>query len=149
MRKPLGLIIADMIRRALIAAVALFAASGAHAAANGPAQVGQYVDLQPVGLPIVARGQLVNYVFVYVRVNLVADADVTQLRDKEPFFRDALVRMAHRTPFTVAGDYNRIDEGRLTAALMREASAIAGAGAIRSVVVSSQAPQHRIPTPRS
>ena len=139
-----------MFRRALIAAVALLAVtSGAHAAATGPAQVGQYVDLQPVGLPIVVRGQLVNYVFVYVRVNLAADADVTRLRDKEPFFRDALVRMAHRTPFTVAGDYNRIDEGRLTAALTREASAITGAGAIRSVVMSSQAPQHRIPTPRS
>jgi hypothetical protein len=147
--------IAGMLRRALIAAVALFSlasgalASGAGAATTGPAQVGQYVDLQPVGLPVVVRGQLVNYVFVYVRVNLAADADVTQLRDKEPYFRDALVRMAHRTPFTVAGDYNRIDEGRLTAALMREASAIVGAAAIRSVVVSSQAPQHRIPTPRS
>ncbi|MDB5419692.1 MAG: hypothetical protein JWP50_3111 [Phenylobacterium sp.] len=150
MRKPAGLIIAGMFRPALIAAVTFFAvASGAHAAATGAAQVGQYVDLQPVGLPVVVRGQLVNYVFVYVRVNLAADADVTQLRDKEPYFRDALVRMAHRTPFTVAGDYNRIDEGRLTAALAREASAIVGAGAIRSVVVSSQAPQHRIPTPRS
>jgi hypothetical protein len=139
-----------MIRRALIAALALLAVdSAAHAAPGGPAQVGQYVDLQPVGLPIVVRGQLVNYVFVYVRLNLAANADVTRLRDKEPYFRDALVRMAHRTPFTVAGDYNRIDEGRLTAALAREAAAIAGEGTIRSVVVSSQAPQHRVPSPRS
>jgi hypothetical protein len=139
-----------MIRRALIAALALLAVdSAAQAAPGGPAQVGQYVDLQPVGLPVVVRGQLVNYVFVYVRLNLAANADVTRLRDKEPYFRDALVRMAHRTPFTVAGDYNRIDEGRLTAALAREAAAIAGEGTIRSVVVSSQAPQHRVPSPRS
>jgi hypothetical protein len=139
-----------MIRRALIALILLFAAApAASAAPGGPAQVGQYVDLQPVGLPVVVRGQLVNYVFVYVRVNLAANADVTRLRDKEPFFRDALVRMAHRTPFTVAGDYNRIDEARLTAALTREAVAICGEGAIRSVVVSSQAPQRRIPNPKS
>ena len=142
-----------MIRRALAAAFILtaFAAADPAAAADAkaPAQVGQYVDLQPVGLPIVARGQLINYVFVYVRVNLAASADVTRLRDKEPYFRDALVRMAHRTPFTVAGDYNRIDEGRLTASLMREASAIVGEGAIRSVVVSSQAPQHRVANPKS
>jgi hypothetical protein len=140
-----------MIRRALIAAIALIAAAGsaAQAAPGGPAQVGQYVDLQPVGLPVVVRGQLVNYVFVYVRVNLAANADVTRLRDKEPFFRDALVRMAHRTPFTVASDYNKIDEAKLTAALTREAAAIVGEGAIRSIVVSSQTPQHRVPNPRS
>ncbi|HEV2531546.1 hypothetical protein [Phenylobacterium sp.] len=138
-----------MIRRLLIAAMVLALAPAARAGPAGPAQVGQYVDLQPVGLPIVVRGQLVNYVFVYVRLNLAADADATRLRDKEPFFRDALVRMAHRTPFTLAGDYNRVDEGRLIAGLSREAAAIAGPGAVRSVVVTSQAPQHRIPTPRT
>jgi hypothetical protein len=139
-----------MIRRALIVLTLLVAIAPAAAAApTGPVQVGQYVDLQPVGLPVVVRGQLLNYVFVYVRVNLAANADVTRLRDKEPFFRDALVRMAHRTPFTVAGDYNRIDEAKLVAGLTREATAIVGEGAIRSIVVSSQAPQRRIPNPKT
>lgn len=139
-----------MFRRALIAAALVLTLAGtAQAAGKEPVQVGQYVDLQPVGLPVVVRGQLLNYVFVYVRLNLAANTDVAHLRDKEPYFRDALVRLAHRTPFTVLTDYNRIDEARLTAALMREASAIAGPDEIRSVVVSSQAPQHRIPTPRS
>lgn len=140
-----------MIRRAVIAATFALTVTGGAVAAPppGPAQVGQYVDLQPVGLPVVARGQLMNYVFVYVRLNLTANADVAKLRDKEPYFRDALVRMAHRTPFTVATDYNRVDEGRLTAAMMREATTIAGDGAVRSVVITSQAPQHRVPNPRS
>lgn len=139
-----------MIRRAIFSAILSLALAGAaQAAGPAPATVGQYVDLQPVGLPVVVRGQLVNYVFVYVRVNLAADVDVSRMRDKEPYFRDALVRMAHRTPFTVVTDYNRIDEGKLTSGLMREAAAIAGPGAIRSVVVSSQTPQHRIPSPKS
>ena len=43
-------------------------------------------------MPIVVDGQLVNYVFVYVRINLKSGADVTKMREKEPFFRDALVR---------------------------------------------------------
>jgi hypothetical protein len=138
-----------MLRPLLIAVgISAALASSAHAAAGGPAQVGQYVDIQPVGLPIIVKGQLVNYVFVYVRLNLTAGADVMRLRDKEPYFRDALVRTAHRTPFTRLDDYNRIDEGRLASTLMREATAIAGPGAIRSVVVSSQAPEHRIATPR-
>ena len=139
-----------MLRRALIAASLVLATAGgpARGAPGGPAQVGQYVDLQPIGLPVVMRGQLINYVFVYVRLNLDANADASRLRDKEPAFRDALVRMAHRTPFTVPTDFNRVEEGRLTTGLMREAVVIAGPGSIRSVVVTSQAPQHRLPLPR-
>jgi hypothetical protein len=139
-----------MLRRTLIALTVLAAATTAQAAppeGKGPAGVGQYVDLQPVGLPIVVKGQLVNYVFVYIRLNLTAGADASALRDKEPYFRDALVRIAHRTPFTDPADYNRIDEARLTAAMMREAQAIAGASAIRSAVLTSQTPQHRIAAP--
>lgn len=139
-----------MLRRALIAAAPLLLAQPSLAAEKaGPAQVGQYVDLQPVGLPIIVRGQLVNYVFVYVRVNLTADADTARVRQKEPYFRDALVRMAHRTPFTNPADFNRVDEGRVAAAMMREAAAVTGPGVIRSVVVTSQTPQHRIATPKS
>ena len=143
--------LAAMLRRALFAAPLVMLAAAAQAAppGSGPAAVGQYVDLQPVGLPIIVRGQLVNYVFVYIRINLTAGADASALRDKEPYFRDALVRDAHRTPFTVATDYNRVDEARLTTTLLREAQAIAGPGAIRNVVVTSQAPQHRVSAPHA
>jgi hypothetical protein len=72
-----------------------------------------------------------------------------KLREKEPYFRDALVRAAHRTPFTKAGDYSAIDEAKLAAAIVREASAIAGRGVVRSVVVTSQSPQKRISTPKA
>ena len=110
-------------------------------------QVGQYVDLQPVALPIVVRGDLLNYVFVYVRVNLTAGADVQKLRDKEPYFRDALVRDAHRTPFTLATDYEKIDEKRLSAVMLRDAQAIAGPGAIKSISIISQTTQRRVRPP--
>jgi hypothetical protein len=111
--------------------------------------VGQYVDLQPLAMPIVIRGELVNYVFVYVRLNLTSGANVTRLRQKEPYFRDALVRAGHRTPFVIPSNYQKVDEARLTAAMMREATAIAGPGQIRSAVVTSQTPQKgvRQPTP--
>lgn len=140
-----------MFRRALLAAAALSLAASAQAepASKGPAGVGQYVDLQPVGLPIIVKGQLLNYVFVYIRLNLTAGADAAALRNKEPFFRDALVRTAHRTPFTDPADYNRVDEGRLVAAMTREASAIAGPNAIRSVVLTSQQPQHHVAGPHA
>lgn len=138
-----------MLRRTLIVAAVALAAAPALAAEKpeGKGDVGQYVDLQPVGMPIVVNRQLVNYVFVYVRINLTSGANVSRLREKEPFFRDALVRTGHRTPFTLPGDLGAVDVPKLTAALMREASAIAGPGQIRSVVVTSQAPRRRARVP--
>jgi hypothetical protein len=130
-----------------LAALLLVLASGAHAA-DKPKAVGQYVDLQPVAMPIVIDGQLVNYVFVYVRINLTSGADVVKLRDREPAFRDALVRDAHRTPFVVPGNWERIDEAKLVAALTRDATVIAGPGALNSVVVTAQAPRKRMMPPR-
>jgi hypothetical protein len=138
-----------MSRSALLLAAAIAALAGTVQAAEPPGATGQYVDLLPVGMPIVVRGQLVNYVFVYVRLNLSTSANAAQLRDKEPFFRDALVRDGHRTPFVLAGDWQKVDEARLSAVLMRDAAAIAGPGQVRSVVVTSQAPQRQIQPPRA
>ena len=136
-------------RRALIVAALALIPGLAAASEKAEKDVGQYVDLVPVGLPIVADGRLVNYVFVYVRINLTGTANASKLREKEPFFRDALVRAGHRTPFTLAGDYGRIDTARLSATLQREAVAIVGSGQIRSVEVTSQAPRRRVATPRA
>lgn len=139
----------DMIRHALFAiALALAAATTASAAEepkkDGKGDVGQYVDLQPVGLPIVSKGQLVNYVFVHIRINLTTGANAAKLREQEPLFRDALVRAGHRTPFTDPKDLSQVDAARLVATLTRDATAIAGPGQIRSVAVTSQAPRRRI-----
>ena len=141
-----------MIRSLIVAAaLALLASSalGAEKEKPGAGSVGQYVALQPVGLPIVADGVLVNYVFVYVRVNLTGSADVAKLRAREPFFRDALVRAAHRTPFTLKSDYGKIDAPRLIATLTRDATAIVGPGQIKMIVLTSQQPRRRVITPRT
>lgn len=144
-----------MFRRAVLAAALAGlwatltpAAAAAAGGASPPKDVGQYVDLLPVALPIVANGRLVNYVFVYVRINLSSAALPNKLREKEPHFRDALVRAGHRTPFTLAADHNKIDAAKLAAAMMRESSAIAGPGQVRSVVVTSQQPRRRVAGPR-
>jgi hypothetical protein len=134
----------------LILSLLVFA-GGAHAAEKKPEkgkEVGQYVDLQPVAMPIVVDGRLVNYVFTYVRVNLKTGADVTKVRDKEPAFRDALVRDGHRTPFVLANDWSKIDEAKLIAIMTRDAAAIAGPDIVASVSVTSQTPQKRIMPPR-
>ena len=108
----------------------------------------QYVDISPVALPVIVRGRIINYIFLMVRINLSPTADATKLRTKEPYFRDALVRAAHRTPFTDPKSYIRLDEARLKAALMKEAGAIGGARNIVSVTVTSQTPKQRSNLPR-
>ncbi|HEY8004758.1 MAG TPA: hypothetical protein VIE16_11050 [Phenylobacterium sp.] len=137
-----------MHKRLLNLTLSLFLLAGVAQAEEKPKEVGQYVDLQPVALPIVVNQVLVNYVFVYVRINLRGGADVIKLRDKEPMFRDALVRAGHRTPFVVPGNWERVDEAKLDATLARDAALIAGPDAVASVVVTSQSPQKRAMPPR-
>ena len=106
---------------------------------------GQYVDLAQVGLPVIIDGRLVNYVFAQVRLNLRPGANVVQLRTKEPYFRDALVRAAHRTPFTVPGEPNKLNEAALKQAMTVEAARIAGPNALASVQVIQQQARKNVP----
>lgn len=130
------------MKRILIAALlALTASAAAAEEGNKKEEGGQNVTLSPVALPIVVDGRLVNYVFVTLRLDLAPLANVSKLREKEPYFRDALVRAAHRTPFTLPSDLTKIDEARLKATVMRDAATIAGPGAVRAVVIVSQAPK--------
>jgi hypothetical protein len=134
---------------AIIAAIALAAAaSGAHATQMAVPQDDQAVTLSPVALPIIVEGRLANYIFVTVKVLLRPSADQAVLRDKEPYFRDALVRAAHRTPFVLRYDYNHIDQAKLKAVMLREASAIAGPNQIRDIAVVEQTPQHQVRSPQ-
>jgi len=135
-----------------LAAALILALASAPAVASEPKskseESGQYVAVSPVGLPVVVGGKVINYVFVTVRIDLSPTANAAKLREREPYFRDALVRAGNRTPFTLASDYTKIDEKRLVAAMTRDAVAIAGPGAVRGVKVVSQAPKSlRVPKP--
>lgn len=142
----------DMRRRTLLTAAPLLLAATAAQAAGAPKKeggaVGQYVDLSPVALPVVVNGRLINYVFVHLRLNLAASADSAKLRTKEPYFRDALVRAAHRTPFTDPKSYIKLDEARLKSSLLQLAGAIAGAKNFTGVTVTQQTPKQRSGLPK-
>ncbi|HZZ32336.1 MAG TPA: hypothetical protein VFE10_10115 [Phenylobacterium sp.] len=137
-----------MLKRLRLLVLPLLILTGSAHAAEKAKEVGLYVDLQPVAMPIVIDGQLVNYVFVYVRVNLRTGADIVKSRDLEPSFRDALVRDGHRTPFVLANDWSKVDEARLVSVMTRDAVAIAGPGVVASVIITSQIPQKRVMPPR-
>ena len=132
------------MRRLLSSAAILIALSAPAAVLAGdkPPAPNPTVLMSPVALPVVAGGQLVNYVFVTIRLGLSPSADAVKLRAMEPYFRDALVRAGHRTPFTRADNYTVLDDARLKAVLLREANAIAGAGMVLSAQIVREQSQH-------
>lgn len=137
-----------MRRRDLIAASAVLPA----AAVAGPALASSggggstpppAFNMSGVGLPVISGGRVRNYVFVSLRLHLGGHATPESMRLKDAFLRDALVRAAHRTPFTVADDWTRLNAAALSASLMRSAASIAGRGSVTRVEVVSQAPRRR------
>ena len=139
--------------KSLILILALTATSSAFAAEKKDDKgkepdTGQYVNISPVAAPIVLRGRLINYIFVTVRLNLAPNVDGSRMRDKEPYFRDALVRAAHRTPFVKPGDYTHVNEPMLKAALMAQAVRIAGPGVFTGVEIMSAQPQKVMGLPK-
>lgn len=142
------------MRRRLILALAAFALAGPALAAEHGKKDGeedkpssQDVDIAIVGLPVIIDGRLVNYVFTSVKVILAPNANLSAIRTKEPYFREALIRAAHRTPFVVGKDPNRIDETAVSRTMLAEARRIAGARNVVAVKVMNQQPKTRVRTP--
>ena len=134
-----------MDRRTLIAAGTVALTGGlprAAASSDAPAAPAS-LSIAGLGLPVIDGGRLRNYVFVALRLELGAGKTMELIKPKEAFFRDALVRAAHRTPFTVPGDWTRLDERALSAALVSASAAISGRGSIRRVEIVSQTPRRR------
>jgi hypothetical protein len=118
-------------------------------AKDGKGAAGQYLDISPVALPVIVKGKLVNYVFISLRLNLAFSVDSVAMHSKEPYFRDALVRAAYRTPFTDPKSYVRLDEAALKATMTREAARIVGPKAVTSIQVTNSTAQklRGLPTP--
>ncbi len=135
-----------MRRRDLIAASAVLpvvAATTPAAASEKSSQSGAVLNISGVGLPVIAEGRIRNYVFVSLRLHLGGGTTPDSVRPKEAYLRDALVRAGHRTPFTVANDWTRLDAAALSASLMRSATTIIGRGAVTRVEILAQVPRRR------
>ncbi len=100
------------------------------------------VKLASVGIPVFTGHTIDNYLFLSIKINLTPKGDETKLRDKEPYFRDALVRAAHKTSFAMPGHSDKLDEARFKAVMMQEWAPIAGPGAIASIEIVSQSPKN-------
>ena len=121
----------------LLPAMPALASEGGEAKKAGSASV----QLGAVAIPISVDGRLVNYIFLNIRINLTMTADEAKFRDKEPYFRDALVRAASRISFGQAGKDYLLDEPRFKQVMTGEWTKITGPGVIKSIDVLSQSPK--------
>jgi hypothetical protein len=109
----------------------------------------QTIALEAVALPIIVDGKLINYVFCSIRLDLYPNVDGAKVRAKEEYFRDDLVRMGHRNPFTRQDDYTKVDEAKVKAEILRIAPGLVGPGLIRSATIVKQSSQKLMTLPPS
>ena len=134
-----------MDRRAFLAAGAVATAAAAtSASAEEAAEAPPSYDLSAVGLPVVIDDRIRNYVFVRLKLHLEAGQDPTAIREKDPHIRDSLVRMGHRSPFTVPGEANRLNGAAIAGHAMAACIRVYGRGVVARVEVLSQQPQRSV-----
>lgn len=106
-----------MIASTLMAGLS-FGQEGGHGSGNGASEgedaalSARTMDAPYLAVPVVRDGQLVNYLFVSVRVEVAQGVDLWRTRERAQFLRDALVRASHAHDLAAADDDNALNEAR-------------------------------------
>ena len=119
------------IAMAMIASTLLAGLAAAQPSSHGKAkdkggaasatESGRSMDAPYLAVPVLRDGQLVNYLFVSIRIEVPQGVDLWQTREKAHFLRDALVRAGHANQLADANDPNRLNE-TLAAQVFRAAA---------------------------
>jgi hypothetical protein len=109
-------IAAAMIASTLLAGLAN-ASGGEKAKAKGETEEGattsaRSMDAPYLAVPVVRNGQLVNYLFVSIRIEITQGVDLWRTRERAHFLRDALVRASHANDLVDPNDSNALNEAR-------------------------------------
>jgi hypothetical protein len=135
------------LRRWLLGLIAAVLATAPASVSAAPASAGNSLYLSTVGVPIISNGRLVNYILVRLSLTLRPGTDVSRLTEKEPYFREALVRLAYRTHLNPVNSFNRVDPALISAKMLPLCQEIAGAGVVTAVEIKYQEPQNRLESP--
>jgi hypothetical protein len=110
-------IAAAMIASTLLAGLANASGSPAKSKEKGEAEEGaqtsaRSMDAPYLAVPVVRNGQLVNYLFVSIRIEIAQGVDLWRTREKAHFLRDYLVRASHGNDLVDPNDSNALNEAR-------------------------------------
>jgi len=95
------------------------------------------MDAPYLAVPVVRNGQLVNYLFVSIRIEIAPGVDLWRTREKAQFVRDALVRAAHSNQLADANDPNLLDQAHAIAVFRATAQQVLGDQAVGRVSIIS------------
>lgn len=138
------------IARAVAAAMIASTLLAGLAAASGPSDGGKgkdkggeggealssrSMDAPYLAVPVVRDGQLVNYLFVSIRIEIANGVDLWQTREKAHFLRDALVRASHDDNLADPEDDNALNEARALEVYRAAAVAALGERAVGRVTI--------------
>jgi hypothetical protein len=93
------------------------------------------MDAPYLAVPVVRDGQLVNYLFVSIRLEIANGVDLWATREKAHFLRDALVRASHSNDLADANDNNALNEARALQVYRAAAVQALGERAVGGVTV--------------
>jgi hypothetical protein len=132
---------AAMIASTMLAGLAAAQpSSGGHGAGAddaAAAATSRTMDAPYIAVPVVRDGQLVNYLFVSVRIDIAPGVDLWRTRERAHFVRDAFVRAAHANALDQADDVNALNEARAIDVFRTAAAEVLGARAVRGVSIIS------------
>lgn len=136
------------IAAALIASTLLAGLSVAraeeHAKARAPASghgqsgdITRNMDAPYLAVPVVRDGQLVNYLFVSLRIQISPRVDLWRTREKAQFLRDALVRASHANALADPNNNNALNQALAIQVYRQAAIQTLGAEAVAGVTIVS------------
>jgi len=74
------------------------------------ADISRSMDAPYLAVPVVRDGQLVNYLFVSLRIQISPHVDLWRTRERAQFLRDALVRASHANALADPNDINKLNQ---------------------------------------
>ena len=126
-----------LIASTLLAGLANASAPAAKAKAEdgAAATTARSMDAPYLAVPVVRDGQLVNYLFVSIRIEILAGVDLWRTRERAHFLRDTLVRASHSVDLADPEDINVLNEARAIEIYRAAAIQTLGANAVGPVTV--------------
>ena len=93
------------------------------------------MDAPYLAVPVVRNGQLVNYLFVSIRIEIAPGVDLWRTRERAHFLRDALVRASHANDLADPADNNALNDARAIAVYHAAAVEALGAQAVGAISI--------------
>ncbi len=104
---------------------------------NGGADISRSMDAPYLAVPVVRDGQLVNYLFVSLRIQISPRVDLWRTREKAQFLRDALVRASHSNSLADPNNNNVLNQALAIQVYRQAAIQTLGAEAVAGVTIVS------------